>query len=132
MAAVKVALNGRHYLIACEAGQEAHVGEVAGLVDARMRQLAESFGGVDETRLLVMTCLLLADELSAEGETRSARAREMADAVVAVGREDLRAAAYDEGYVAGRADALAEADDIADAMEALAERVETATRRLDG
>lgn len=132
MASVKVALNGRHYLIACEAGQESHVGAIARLVDERMRELAESFGSVDETRLLVMTCLLLADELSAEGETRSVRAREMADAVVAVGRQDLRAAAYDEGYAAGRADALAEADDLADAMEALADRVETATRRMGG
>lgn len=132
MASVKVALHGRHYLIACEPGQEGHVNAIAAQVDARMRQLAESFGGVDETRLLVMTCLLLADELSAEGESRSARAREMADAVLAVGREDLRAAAYDEGYAAGRKAALADADDLADAMEALSERVETAARRLEG
>jgi len=132
MPSVEVELNGRRYAIACAEGQENHVGDVARMVDSRMRELAAGFRQVDETRLLVMTCLFMADELNAEAETRAARAREMADAIVAVGRQELREDGYQAGFEDGRAEGLAEVEAMAAATDALAARVEAAAARLEG
>jgi len=131
MPSVEVVLNGRRYAIACADGQQRHVANVAKMVDSRMRELAADFAQADEVRLLVMTCLFMADELNAEAETRAARAREMADAIVAVGRRELREDGYQEGFDDGRADGLAEVAAVAEATEALAERVEAAAARLE-
>jgi cell division protein ZapA len=64
MASVAVTINGRRYEIACDEGQEAQLSRLGRYVDDRVRQLAAAVGPLGDTRLLVMTSLLLADELS--------------------------------------------------------------------
>ncbi|GGF54548.1 cell division protein ZapA [Terasakiella brassicae] len=64
MASVAVTINGRRYEIACEEGQEAQLSRLGRYVDDRVRQLAAAVGQLGDTRLMVMTSLLLADELS--------------------------------------------------------------------
>jgi cell division protein ZapA len=64
MAKVTVAINGRDYEFTCEDGQEAHLGEMAEVVNRRLKEVSSAVGQVGEPRLLVMTALLLADELS--------------------------------------------------------------------
>ncbi len=72
MAQVDISINGRTYAVACDAGQEPRVRELAAMVDARVRQLAgQGASGIAETHFLVLASLTLADELS---ETKAALA----------------------------------------------------------
>lgn len=64
MASVSITVNGRRYEIACEEGQEAQLSRLGRYVDDRVRQLSAAVGQLGDTRLMVMTSLLLADELS--------------------------------------------------------------------
>lgn len=64
MGQVQVQVNGRDYALACDDGEEAHVLELAEFVNARLGQLVEGVGQVGEARLLLMTALMIADELS--------------------------------------------------------------------
>lgn len=64
MAEVSVTINGRDYQVACEDGQEAQVESLARYVDKKMGELVGSLGQIGDARLLVMTSLLIADELS--------------------------------------------------------------------
>lgn len=74
MAQVKVKVNGRDYEIACEDGQEEHVARLGRYVDKKVVELADQVGQVGDTRLLVMTALVITDELSeAYGELEDIR-----------------------------------------------------------
>ena len=64
MPQVDVHINGRRYQIACDEGQEEHLSQLAEYVDKRVQELVGSVGQVGDARLLVMTSLLVADELS--------------------------------------------------------------------
>ncbi|MBK8177166.1 MAG: cell division protein ZapA [Rhodospirillales bacterium] len=63
MAQVSLTVNGRRYDVSCDDGQEGHVEHLAAEVDARITRLAASVGAVGDTRLLLLTSLLLADEV---------------------------------------------------------------------
>lgn len=64
MGKVTVTINRHAYDFTCDDGQEGHLLEMAELVNRRVQDLAASLGQIGETRLLVMTALLLADELA--------------------------------------------------------------------
>jgi cell division protein ZapA len=64
MAQVSVRINGRHYQVACEDGQEAHLQKLAAYIDERVAELVRDVGQVGDARLLVMSSLLIADELA--------------------------------------------------------------------
>jgi cell division protein ZapA len=64
MAQVTVTINGRKYDISCDNGEEAHLTQLAEYVDRRVDELVAKVGQVGDARLLVMTSLLCADELS--------------------------------------------------------------------
>ena len=64
MPEVDVHINGRSYQIACDEGQEEHLSQLAEYVDKRVQELVGAVGQVGDARLLVMTSLLVADELS--------------------------------------------------------------------
>lgn len=64
MAKLSVSINGREYEFSVEDGQESHLSQMAELVDRRLKDVASAVGQIGEPRLLVMTALLLADELS--------------------------------------------------------------------
>jgi len=86
MAKVTVAINGRDYEFTCEDGQEGHLSEMAEVVNRRVKEVASAVGQVGEPRLLVMTALLLADELSdayAEVERRQQSADADSEAALA-------------------------------------------------
>lgn len=63
MAQIMVSINERSYRIACADGQEARLYQLASLIDDRARRLAKELPMVDEARLLLMTNLMIADEL---------------------------------------------------------------------
>lgn len=64
MPELTVEINGRDYQVACDAGQEEHLTKLARYVDKKMGELVGSVGQIGDARLLVMTSLLIADELS--------------------------------------------------------------------
>ena len=64
MGQVTININGRDYNIACDDGQESHLIKLSEFVDKRLKELVTAVGQVGDARLLVMTSLLLADELS--------------------------------------------------------------------
>lgn len=83
MGQVTITLNGRSYRLRCGDGEEARLLELADYVAGRLSSLAAEFGRVGDERLLVMTALLIADELfdargapvGAEWEARTRLAR---------------------------------------------------------
>ena len=64
MAQVTVEVHGRAYTVGCEDGQEQHLIELARNFDDQVRQVSEEVGQLGETRLFLMSALLMADELS--------------------------------------------------------------------
>ncbi len=60
---IEITINGHNYTLACDDGQESHVEQLAEEVSMRAVQLAKGMPGANETMVLVMTCLMLADEL---------------------------------------------------------------------
>lgn len=68
-AKMAVMLHGREYVIACDAGEEKKLAEIVKLVDGKLHEIAGKSHGITETRLFMLTCLVLADELM---ETRKA------------------------------------------------------------
>jgi cell division protein ZapA len=62
MPLVNIMVNSRAYTVACDDGEEGHLKELAGRVDAKVRELLSSVGQVGEQKLLLMAALLLADE----------------------------------------------------------------------
>lgn len=105
MAQTTVRINGRAYSIACDDGQEAHLARLAEFIDKRIGQLAAAVGRSDDSRLLVMASLMVADELlDARAELQAARAE------------------------ASESPALA----IAASEDAMARRIERAAERIEG
>jgi cell division protein ZapA len=64
MPELTVTINGREYQVACDDGQEEHLSKLARYVDTKMGELVGAVGQIGDARLLVMTGLLIADELS--------------------------------------------------------------------
>lgn len=63
MAEVTISLNGRAYEIACDPGQEGRVVDLAAYIDQRLSQIARSGAAYNDAHLMVLTALVLADEL---------------------------------------------------------------------
>jgi cell division protein ZapA len=63
MGQVAIAVNGRSYRFECGDGEEARLQELAAYVKSRMDGLTREHGTIGEDRLLLMTALLIADEL---------------------------------------------------------------------
>jgi cell division protein ZapA len=110
LAQVGVAINGRTYQIACDDGQEEHLKQLATYVDKRVAELIAAVGQVGDMRLLVMTALILADELS-----------EMADDLA-----KLRA-----GQDGKPAETRANDAVLATSLDTLAEKLESIAERLE-
>jgi cell division protein ZapA len=100
MPQVDVSINGRRYSIACDDGEQDHLKQLAQYVDGRVKELVSSVGQVGDQRLLVMTSLLVADELAEAYAKISNGAAEQKDA-----DEDRLAAIIDK--MAERVEAIA-------------------------
>ncbi len=101
MARVDVTFNGRTYPIACDDGQEQRVREVAAYVDARLLEVKAAVRSASDAHLLLMVCLLLADELF---DVRAALEKASGGNET---EEDGDVAAEAIGRIAGRIDAIA-------------------------
>jgi len=60
---INVNINGRSFSVACQPGEETRVQELANYVDEKTRIITRSGVGISENQVLMLTCLLLADEI---------------------------------------------------------------------
>ncbi len=112
---LNVTINGRNYAVACEDGQQEHLGRLAEYVKARVDELVDSVGQIGDARLLLMASLLVSDELSdAYADLDAARAS--LEEAAASTPENLPAAEADQS--------VALLESLADRMEAIAVRLE--------
>ena len=81
MSQLEVTINGKNYQIICDDGQEAHLAELGEYLEKRVQELVSSIGQVGDTRLLVMTALMIADEL-AEAYADLKKTHDVADVLV--------------------------------------------------
>ncbi|HZF94890.1 MAG TPA: cell division protein ZapA [Allosphingosinicella sp.] len=104
MAQIDVVIAARKYTVACRDGEEDHLRALAALVDKRAQDAAAALGNLTESKQLLFTSLLLADDLK-------------------------------EGSAAAPAPVPAPPPPphprVADALERLAERVESLAGRLE-
>lgn len=63
MANLDLDIGGRRYSVACRDGEEEHLRSVAALVDRRARDAAAALGTLGESRHLLFTALMLADDI---------------------------------------------------------------------
>jgi cell division protein ZapA len=77
MGQVTVTLNGRTYTLSCLDGEEPRLIELATYVKERAEAVTEEFQQVGDDRVLLMTAILIADELaqarSEQAQVASAR-----------------------------------------------------------
>lgn len=113
MSQVNVSINGKHYRMACDDGQESHLAGLAERLNTAIEALRERFGEIGDQRLIVMAAITFADQ-AAEATRRvvqledqlaeSERARETAAERDAAGGERTASAIL---AVAGRIESLA-------------------------
>lgn len=109
MAEVTVTVNGRSYTVGCGDGEESHVRDLAGFLDAQVRGLVAEVGQVGEARLLLMAAMMIIDDL---GEAE-ARVKELGREVAALQAE------------------LAGADPTGDVTSEISHRLEAVISRLE-
>ncbi len=117
MAQVNVTINGRQFRMACEDGQEGHLIELARDLDLRISGLRGKFGEIGDTRLTVMAALTVADELAEAGQ----RVKRLEEELAAL--QDARVLTSDRNKAAQA--------QIAAALGAAAERIESITKKLN-
>lgn len=118
MGQVSVTLNGRTYRLECGEGEEAHLIELAEYLSSHVETMKFKFGQVGDDRLILMAALMVADEL-----TEARRQLDEMKTHLAEQRRDRSAA--DESAKNIRAD-------LAEAIGAAADRVETLNRKVTG
>jgi cell division protein ZapA len=79
MGQVSITLNGRTYRLHCGDGEEARVKALADHLAGKLETLVGEFGGSVHDRLLVMTALLVTDELFEARDRLRALEAELAD-----------------------------------------------------
>ena len=76
MPQIEIAIGGRPFEVACQAGEEAHLRSAAGMLDAEAQVLSGQIGRMPESRMLLMAGLMLADRtIGLEERLREAQAR---------------------------------------------------------
>jgi len=68
MGEVNINISGRNYGISCQDGQEQRVNDLGQYVDTRIKEISKAGAAANETHLLVLTTLMLADEIFEQRE----------------------------------------------------------------
>jgi len=119
MSQVNVTISGKLYRMACDDGQEEHLGRLAERLDQTIDRLRGEFGEIGDQRLTVMAAITMADQNS-EAERRLTQLESKV-----AGMEEARAAVVERQQTSEIA--------VVRSIEAMAERVEAlAVRLADG
>jgi cell division protein ZapA len=121
MSEVNVIIDGRNYAIQCDAGQEQRVIDLGKYVDARMRDVKGNGGTAQNSQLMVLTSLVLADEIY-ELRAQMAQLQQQAPAPAPAERETPKPIVY-QGLEPRQE------RELADKITKLASRVDTLTKR---
>jgi cell division protein ZapA len=71
MADVRLTIAGREYIVTCKDGEESRLQALGAMVDEKAREAGGPSGGLNESRVLLFSALLLADKLHDGGESSS-------------------------------------------------------------
>lgn len=123
MAEVKLAINGRLYGIACDDGQERRVSMLGRYIDARLKDIARAGGASNESHLLVLTALVLADEIHDLRE-------DLENTMRALRLKNLESAKRDPESPSAAPAPKAE-DQIAEALQKISKRLGALAERLE-
>lgn len=125
MAEVNISINGRIHEISCDNGQEGRVVDLASYIDQRLQQIARSGAAYNDAHLLVLTALVLADEIF---DTREKLAAATPEAGAGKTRKDppVEAAASP----AAAAAAIEEEKAMAQLLEKLVKRIDGIAARV--
>ena len=63
MPKIKLNIGGRPYAIACNDGDESRISLLAANLDARVEEIAKNLGQASENMVLVVTALMMEDEI---------------------------------------------------------------------
>ncbi|MAR56261.1 MAG: cell division protein ZapA [Rickettsiales bacterium] len=118
MGTMNLHIYGREYTIACDDGQEAHLGRLGQIVNERVKQLAQQMGRGSESLMLMYAALMLADELE-EMRAHSKELRQQLEAVKQQGSIPVDTTKLDEMEAA-----------MADSMNQIAARIEKIAGKL--
>ena len=116
MAQVTISIDGKPYKMACDEGQESHLEKLGARFDQYVGHLKSSFGEIGDQRLLVMSGVMVMDEMQELERRITALETELAKVQDSAGKAERRLA---EGGM-GTERALAT---IADKLEGLAARI---------
>ena len=105
MAEVKLSIAGRQYPVACNDGEETRLLALGAMVDEKAREAGGGSAGLNETRSLLFSALLLADRL-----------------------HDVSGGAP---VVADNAQTSEKSSQLAEALESLASRLENLAEKLE-
>jgi len=122
MAQVVVNVNNHSYTLACDDGEEAHLTELAGQIDQRVVELKKDVKSAGEQQLLLMSGLLLADELLLANE----RIQELEETIAGMKGEFLEP----EGELPPRSRNGVDEDKLTGLLERAARRMEDSAARL--
>jgi cell division protein ZapA len=122
MAHVTVTINAKSYNLACDDGEEAHLTGLAREIDRRVTKLKADLGQGDETRLMLMAGLTVADDLVLANE----RVQELEEELAGLKNEFL---GPESKNATERANAVDE-DKLATLLESAARRMEDIAARL--
>ncbi|MGB4056586.1 MAG: cell division protein ZapA [Alphaproteobacteria bacterium] len=106
MAQINLTINGRNYGIACDDGQEKRVRDLGYYVDQRMKEIARAGAATNDAHLLVLTALVLADEIYELREENTELGHELRSKPAA-NPDDEEAMARAIGHLAERIDLVA-------------------------
>ena len=128
MAEINMPIHGKNYAVACDGGQERRVADLGRYVDARLREIAGAGAASTEAHLLVLTSLVLADEIYELREALQGLERQMAGMAGELRRREQ----LDEAAQAQEASEPSDDDeeDIMDAINHLAARIDSVAARL--
>ncbi|MFC3052696.1 cell division protein ZapA [Kordiimonas pumila] len=73
MAQITVSINGKTYPLACADGDEERLHKLASYVDSKAKSLSSKLGHINESRLMLMSAVLIADELHDALENKGSR-----------------------------------------------------------
>ena len=105
MGMLDIQVNGRRHQVQCGDGEEPRLRRLAAYVDSCANKLAQQHGQLGDTKVLLLTSLLVADELSDAYEEIKRLKAQLADS----GRRAEEEATQSLDRVAQRLEQLAEA-----------------------
>ena len=67
---VEIKINNQLYKIACDKGKEDYIKNLSFMINSEVENLVSTLGQIGDARLLLMTCLIIADKLEGDNKDK--------------------------------------------------------------